>query len=216
MARVPEYAPHLPAEDGLVGFSSIAHWFWRTAEKLRYQAISETAAQSIPTHWTTHSSICLYHIALDCFLNEEIAIGGMLTGTSLQGEGYQIQGMTLNTQKLDGFFSFFKLEGRRTPNISRRVLLLSGLRNRLSHHWPILREVRDYPVQVIDALDDARIKKVNTSWMAQCSDVRLAEWAADIVRAFVDEWQQIGPRAPTQLDRLNWAFGPDFIYPSDE
>ena len=52
--------------------------------------------------------------------------------------------------------------------------------------------MRDYPIEVTNALNDARIEPVNTSWAAQCSDVRLAEWAADIVRAFVDEWWRIG------------------------
>ncbi|MGC2075734.1 MAG: hypothetical protein WA728_06820 [Xanthobacteraceae bacterium] len=75
--------------------------------------------------------------------------------------------MTLHERKLDEFFSFFGLKGKNTPDITRRVLLLAGLRNRLAHHWPLLRDVRDYPVQVIDALTDAGIEKINTSWTAQ-------------------------------------------------
>jgi hypothetical protein len=215
MARPPEYARHLSTEDGPFGFSSIAPGFWRTAEKLRNEAVQQTAKQSQPTHWTTHSAICLYHAALDSFLNEEIAIWGMLTNTPLANGGYRIQGMTLHAEKLNAFFSFFDLKERQTPEISRRALLLAGLRNRLSHHWPEMRDVRDYPVEVIDALSDARIERVNTSWTAQCSDVRLAEWAADTVRAFVDEWWRIG-RASGGIDRLQWVFGPDWVYPSDE
>jgi hypothetical protein len=216
MARKPEYARHLSTEDGLIGFSSIAAGFWRTAEKLRNEALQQTAKQSPPTHWNTHSAICLYHAALDSFLNEEITIWGMLTNTSLAKGGHQIQGLTLNAQKLNEFFSFFGLKDRKTPAISHRASLLAGLRNRLSHHWPEVRDMRDYPVEVINALSDARIEPVNTSWAAQCSDVRLAEWAADIVRAFVDEWWRIGPRHSDEIDRLRWVFGPDWINPSDE
>ena len=215
MARPPKYEQHLDTEDGHDGFSSIAPHFWRTAEKLRSDAIQQTVNQSPPMHWTIHSAICLYHAALDCFLNEEVTICGMLTGIPLETRGYEVQKLTLHSAKLDKFFSFFRLEARRTPEISRRVLLLAGLRNRLGHHWPVLRDTRDYPVQVIDALVDAGIERINTSWTAQCSDVRLAEWAANIVRAFVDQWWRIG-REPGELERLSWAFGPDIIYPSEK
>ena len=85
----------------------------------------------------------------------------------------------------------------------------------MSHHWPELRDVRDYPEQVIDALKDAYIESINTSWTAQCSDVRLAKWAAEIVRSLVDEWWRIG-RAPSTLDRAHWEFGPDWVYPLDQ
>jgi hypothetical protein len=76
---------------------------------------------------------------------------------------------------LDAFFRHFGVAGRQSRDVQRRVLLLAGLRNRLAHHWPELRDVRDYPVQVIDALTDAKIERVNTSWTTQCSDVRLAK-----------------------------------------
>jgi hypothetical protein len=75
-----------------------------------------------------------------------------------------------------------------------------------------MRDVRDYPVQVIDALSDAKIERINTSWTAQCSDVRLAKWAAEGVRAFIDEWWRVG-RTPDALDRAQWEFGPDWVYP---
>jgi hypothetical protein len=177
--------------------------------------MQQTAKQSLPTHWNVHSSICLHHAALDSFLNEEITIREMLTNTPLANGGHKIQGMTLHSEKLSAFFAFFGLKDRQTPEISRRALLLAGLRNRLSHHWPEMRDMRDYPIEVTNALNDARIEPVNTSWAAQCSDVRLAEWAADIVRAFVDEWWRIG-RDPGEFDRLQWVFGPDWVYPSEE
>ena len=90
----------------------------------------------------------------------------MLTNTSLANGGHQIQGLTLNVQKLNEFFSFFGLKDRKTPTISHRASLLAGLRNRLSHHRPEVRDMRDYPVEVINALSDARIEPVNTSWAA--------------------------------------------------
>jgi hypothetical protein len=67
---------------------------------------------------------------------------------------------------------------------------------------------------VIDALSDAKIERVNTSWAGQCSDIRVAKWAADIVRAFVDGWWRIG-RIPGSVERGDWEFGPIRIYPSD-
>ena len=121
--------------------------------------------------------------------------------------------MTLNAKKLDDFFNHCGLAGKQTAEVRRRTLLLIGLRNRLSHHWPEMRDVRDYPVDVIDALTDAKIEKVNTSWTAQCSDVRLATWAAGTVRAFVDEWWRLG-RAPNSMDRAHWEYGPNLIFPS--
>ncbi len=214
MANPPAYGRHLVTENAQLGFSSIAPAFWRTAEKLRDEAVKQTAKQSQPTHWTIHSAICLYHAALDCFINEEITLRGALTGAPL-ANGYQTQGMTLRAEKLDGFFSCCCLAGKQAIEVQRRTLLLTGLRNRLSHHWPEMRDIRNYPVQVIDALNDAHIERVNTSWTAQCSDVRLAKWAAEIVRAFVDEWWRIG-RAPDAMDRAHWEFGPDWVYPSDQ
>jgi hypothetical protein len=75
----------------------------------------------------------------------------------------------------------------------------------LSHHWPLVGDVRDYPIHVIEALKDAQIERVNASWAAQCSDVRLAEWGAKVVRAFVDEWWRIG-RVPAEIERLHWEY----------
>jgi hypothetical protein len=120
--------------------------------------------------------------------------------------------MTLHAEKLNAFFRHYGLAKQQAPEVQRRVLVLAGLRNRLSHHWPEMRDVRDDPVQVIDALSDAKIERVNTSWTAQCSDVRLAEWAAEIVRAFIDEWWRVG-RTPDALDRAQWEFGPDWVHP---
>ena len=51
----------------------------------------------------------------------------------------------------------------------------------LYHHAPEMRDVRDYPKQAIDALKDAGIDPVNTSWASQCMDVRLAEWGSKAV-----------------------------------
>ena len=215
MAKTPKYARYVDAEKGLHGFSSIAPGFWRSAEKLRDEAIQQTKGQSWPTHWTTHSIICLYHAALDCFINEEITLKAVLAGSQLSNTAYEIQGMTLNAKKLDAFFSHCGLAGKQTPEVRRRTLLLIGLRNRLSHHWPEMRDVRDYPVDVIDALTDAKIEKLNTSWTAQCSDVRLATWAAEIVRAFIDEWWQLG-RTPDKMDHAHWEYGPDWVYPSKD
>jgi hypothetical protein len=53
-----------------------------------------------------------------------------------------------------------------------------------------MRDVRDYPKQAIDALEDAGIEPVNTSWASVCTDVRLAEWASKAVGAFIDDWCQ--------------------------
>lgn len=99
--------------------------------------------------------------------------------------------------------------------VVRRALLLNGLRNRLSHHQPEMRDVRDYPVDVIAALKAAKIERINTSSTVQCNDVRLAKWAAEVVRAFVDEWWRIG-RVPSAIDRAHWESGPDWAYPTNE
>jgi hypothetical protein len=208
MARSPIYKTYLDTEQALSGFSSIAPHFWRTAEKLRDEAVKVTAGQSQPMNWTVHSAICLYHTALDCFINEEIAINEALTSGGASS-GYEIQGMTLNAAKFEKFYSYFGVVRQTPDDVLRRALLLVGLRNRLHHHWPEMRDVRDYPVNVIDALTDAQIEKVNTSWTAQCSDVRLAKWAAEIVRAFVEDWWQIG-RGPSDNERAGWKYGPDY------
>jgi hypothetical protein len=60
---------------------------------------------------------------------------------------------------------------------------------------------------------NTKIERINTSWTAQCSDVRLAKWAAEIVRAFVEEWWRVG-RASDWLDRAHWEYGPEMVYPS--
>jgi hypothetical protein len=207
MVKPPAYEPYVVTDNALSGFSSIAPSFWTTAEKLRDDAVQLTSKQSWPTHWSTHSAICLYHAALECFINEEIALRAALTNASLTNGGYQIQGMTLRAEKLQKFFSYCGV-ARPTPDaIQRRCLLLINLRNRLVHHWPIMRGTGDYPVDVIDALNDAHIERVDTSWAAQCSDVRIAKWAAEIVRAFVDEWWRIG-RIPGEQERAGWEFGP--------
>jgi hypothetical protein len=178
-----------------MGFSAIAPNFWRTAEKLRTEAVKATARQNWKVHWTIPSAICLYHAALDCFINEEIAVAMALVdstghqGLLLQDRGRLIQDKTLSADKLDRFFSFFfGSDKKASPGVRGRTLLFIALRDRLYHHMPEMRDLRDYPDQVIAGLKDAGIEPVNTSWAAQCTDIRLAEWASKVVREFIDDW----------------------------
>ena len=192
MPRTRPHSRYLITDSDQKGFSAIAPNFWRTAEKLRTEAVQATAQQSWKVHWTVPSAICLYHAALDCFINEEIAIAlaraGAASNDPWTREGRSIQDKTLNEQKLESFFSFFQLNAKGVPKVRDRTVKLIGLRNILYHHAPEMRDVRDYPDQAIDALKDAGIEPVNTSWAAQCTDVRLAEWASKAVRAFIDDW----------------------------
>jgi hypothetical protein len=211
----PDYERYVDADDSMAGFSGIALGFWRTAEKLRDEAEKETAGQGWRTHSSIHSAICLYHAALECFINEEITFSTARLETKKLTEAYRIQGETLNAKKLDGFWSFFGLSAKATPDVTRRAALLANLRKRLYHHWPVLGDERDYPTDVVAALEDAQIARVNASWAAQCSDVLLAEWAAKVVRGFVDEWWRLG-RAPAQIELLHWDYGPHWRYPSEK
>ena len=79
--NAPEHERYVDSEDTLVGFSAIATWFWRAAEKLRDDADKQTAGQAWRTHWSVHSAICLYHAALECFINEEVTIFTARLGT---------------------------------------------------------------------------------------------------------------------------------------
>jgi len=191
MPRARPHSRYLTTDSDQKGFSAIAPNFWRTAEKLRTEAVQATAQQSWKVHWTVPSAICLYHAALDCFINEEIAIAVARAGAASEGpwtrEGRSIQDNNLNQQKLESFFSFFQLNGKGVPEVRDRTVKLIGLRNILYHHAPEMRDVHDYPAQAIAALKDAGIEPVNTSWAAQCTDVRLAEWASKAVRAFIED-----------------------------
>lgn len=215
MAKKPEYARYVASDEALSGFSAIAPGFWKTAERLRDQAEKDTANLTWRTHWTIHSTICLYHAALDCFINEEITLRETLLGSGPTLAAHKVQGNTLNGAKLDDFYSHCGFAGQQAPEIRRRTILLINLRNRLAHHWPALRDIRDYPVDVMDALTDAKIERINTSWAARCSDVRLAKWAAEVAHGFVEEWWRVG-RTPPEQERLQWAYGPNLVYPSQQ
>ena len=188
MPRARPYSRYLTTDNDQKGFSALAPNFWQTAEKLKTEAVQATVLQSWKIHWTIPSAICLYHAALDCFINEEIAIalaraGDAASDDPLTHEARSIQDMTLNQKKLESFFSIFQLNGKGAPEVRDRTLKLIGLRNILYHHSPEMRDVRDYPKQAIDALEDGGIKPVNTSWAGQCTDVRLVEWASKAVVA---------------------------------
>ena len=191
MPRPRPHSRYLTTDSNQKGFSAIAPNFWRTAEKLKTEAVQATAQQSWKGHSTVPSAICLYHAALDCFINEEIASAlARASDAKLTSKGRSIQDMTLNRKKLERFFSFFQLSGEGVAEVRDRTLKLIGLRNILYHHAPEMRDVRDYPKQAIDALKDAGIDPVNTSWASQCMDVRLAEWGSKAVAAFIDDWCQ--------------------------
>lgn len=119
MAKSPDHARYLDTPEGQSGFSSIAPGFWRCAEKLRDEAVQQTAKQSWPAHQNVHSAICLYHASLDCFINEEITIGEMLRGSPSVAAGNKIQGMTLTGDKIDGFYTHFGLKEKLEPEIRR-------------------------------------------------------------------------------------------------
>jgi hypothetical protein len=202
--RLRPHSRYLPTDATLSGFSSIAPAHWRTAEKLRNEATLETAQQNWRVHWTIPSAICLYHAALDCFINEEIALAVALTEGTLAPGGRTIQDNTLNAKKLNAFFAIFGLTGKQTPEVFSRTLLFIDLRDRLYHHAPEMRDVREYPDPVIAALNDAGIEPVNTSWTAQCSDVRLAKWASLAVSSFIDDWCQ-ARGIPSRMQLPGWA-----------
>jgi hypothetical protein len=168
MPRPRPYSRHLSADDNRSGFSAIAPAFWKTAEKLKTEAVQATAQQDWKVHWTIPSAICLYHAALDCFINEEIAIAiaraGAGSNAALARKGRSIQDKTLSPKKLERFFSFFALGGKATTDVRDRTLLFISLRNLLYHHAPEMRDIRDYPDKVIAVLKDAGIDPVNTSW----------------------------------------------------
>jgi hypothetical protein len=192
MPRPRPFSRYLSTDNSLTGFSAIAPNFWQTAEKLRTDAVQATAQQDWKVHSTIPSAICLYHAALDCFINEEIALAiaraGVASNAALARKGRSIQDKTLSPKKLERFFSFFALGGKATTDVRDRTLLFISLRNLLYHHAPEMRDIRDYPDKVIAVLKDAGIDPVNTSWAAQCTDIRLAEWASNAVRAFIDDW----------------------------
>ena len=205
MPRPRPYTPYLLTNDGTAGFSSIAPYFWQTAEKIRSEAVRETADQAWKTHWTIPSAICLYHAALDCFINEEVALALARSNndeTTTQA-GHAIQDDTLSGQKLEKFFSFFGLEGKQTLDVWSRTLRLIALRDRLYHYSPEMRDMRDYPNAVIAALKDADIEPVNKSWTAACRDVRLGEWASRAVREFIEDWCKAGG-IPSRMELPGW------------
>jgi|SRR5262249_17524584 len=205
MPRSRQYSPYSSTNKGMVGFSSVAPNFWKTAEKIRSEALRETAEQEWKTHWTIPAAICLYHAALECFINEEIAlaVAGSNNDATATEAGHAIQDMTLKEKKLKKFFSFFDLEGKQTPDIWSRTLRFIALRNCLYHHSPQLRDMSEYPDAVIAALDDAGIERVNTSWVTACTDVRLGEWASRAVREFIEDWCKAGC-IPSRMELPGW------------
>jgi hypothetical protein len=185
--RLRTFTQYLSTEDSILGFSSIAPTYWRTAENLRVAAEIETANQTWRVHWTVHSVICLYHAALECAINEEIALFMALSGGVPTLDGRIAQEAT-GKAKLDAAFSFFGVQGKQTPEIWDRTVRFIALRNHLYHHTPTLRDVREYPDEIIAALKDAGIEPVNTSWASQCTDIRLAQWSSTAVKSFIEDW----------------------------
>ena len=116
--------------------------------------------------------------------------------------------------KLERFFSFFGLDGKQTPNVQRRALLFLELRDRLYHHSPEMRDMREYPDQVIAALKDAGIQPVNTSWAGQCMNVQLADWASKVVRAFIEDWCRAGG-IESRMKLPGWEYVPSNAAPSE-
>jgi hypothetical protein len=128
----------------------------------------------------------------------------LTTGTSVT-DGHATQDKTLGHKKLTEFFAFFGLSGKQTPEVWDRALRFIALRNCLYHHSPEMRDIREYPDQVIAALKDAGIEPVNTSWAAQCTDVRLAKWAAEAVRSFIDDLCR-ARGIPSRMQLHGWEF----------
>jgi hypothetical protein len=219
------YSHYLSTGEQHVGFSELAPNFWRTAEKLRSEAVEATAQQDWKAHSTVPSAICLYHAALDCFINEQVALAIALRGDTrddLIAAGHVIQDSTLCEEKLKAFFAFFGLKGKETPEVHSRTLRFLKLRDRLYHHSPEMRDVREYPDDVVEALKDAGIQPVNTSWASQCTNVRLAEWASGAVRAFIEDscraqgirstmelpgWKEFERSSPTRANVIILARG---------
>jgi hypothetical protein len=77
---------------------------WKTAEKIKSEALRETAEQEWKTHCTVPSPICLYHAALECFIEEiALALARSNDDPTTTEEGHAIQDMTLHEQKFEKF-----------------------------------------------------------------------------------------------------------------
>lgn len=189
--RPRNFTPIIEGEELLKGFTALAPVYWRAAEKLRAEAVAEIAPKaSFDSHVQIVPAIILYHAALDCYINEQLALSlyGLIekANSARANECRECQDMTLNRRKITAFAKLYGLAEKFDQNSIESALKMAQLRDKVYHHSPEFRPMNQIPIELDVVLKAAGVTPINTSWVSLASSLRVGKWCADAVIGFVD------------------------------
>jgi hypothetical protein len=211
--RSRQYSPFLQQPYAtMLGMSSAAPGYWRTANQLLREAARERLGkpQQSQSHFTVPSAICLYHATLDCFMNEELAFSigyaEKRRDEASARAARRVQDMPLSVSnknnKPESFQKLYEIVDF-SAEIERDVVTFIRLRDRLYHHTPEFRPIGFFPDDVIAALEAASIIPIGTSWFGECCSIKLAEWCAKTVQSYIEEFCR-GVGVPSRFELPGW------------
>jgi hypothetical protein len=193
----------------IMGHSHVAPTLWRTAEKLRRDA--GQAEEGPGQRWLIPGAICLYHAAIECYVNETLGYSiSVSSSEAVRTKLRKLQDLTLGA-KIDRFLATYRIKTKFSRRMRSRVLLLSSLRNRLYHHSPEHRAFNLFPREVLKALRAADVPLTGASWVGECHSPKLARWASATVPGLIDEFcRAVGMRG-SHFDLPGWGRNPPYF-----
>lgn len=191
------------------GFGHISQEFWQSAEKLRRESARHTLPNS--RSFMIIPAICLFHAALECWMNEHLAV---LAGRRARvgqhdqsNAALRVQDKTLNADKVATFLQEFGLSDRFSAEVRTNTVAFVEFRNRLYHYSPELRSLSDCPEAALEVFRLSGAEVGNGHWTYYAAQQRVGDWCGQCVRAFMEEVWRLWERPSefeTQPQRTIW------------
>jgi hypothetical protein len=187
MGRPREFGEHFNSTgDPGEGVPLVAPTHWRAAEHLRFGGNTQLG----PFLQFGVSAICLYHAALDCFLNEALA-EKIVKGNPQEVEHcIDLQDLPVSENKIASFLSEFRITDTFDVSILADVAKFMRLRGKLYHHAPQLISFDQSPVEALDVFRAAAYEPVDMAWVMLVAAPEVVQWCANVVSDFYLEYHR--------------------------
>jgi hypothetical protein len=182
-----DHAPPEPHVSEAVPLLAPTHW--RAAESLRF---GETSPLGPYARYGT-SAICLYHAALECFINEKLAekLWSSEGGPQQTDKCEEIQNAALTPEKVREFLREFSAWDGFDARILEDIIKLNNLRNKLYHHAPMVMPLNKSPGEAIEVYKAAAYTPTDMAWVVNVTSVEVLRWCAFTVSDFYLEFCRV-------------------------
>jgi hypothetical protein len=195
--------PAFAGRERVVGYTHLSGQYFKVANDLREQAAD--GWRDRPGHYYVFPCIVMYIAAFEAFLQEHLAFSRFSAERSqrsgIQDELAKLDALKNQTVPFQDFKSWvreiYRLYDRAGLGLDvnsdeyQNLLALKELRNSVVHYNPMFIELASWPARLEQALHRTKIEVVNAGWVANFSNLTVADWAHDTIRGAVQKFCEV-------------------------